>query len=63
MLTKIKNLCRERGLTLRQLEEKANLGKCSVYNWSKHCPSADRLQRVADVLEVKVDELLKDEIE
>lgn len=54
----IKKLAREQGMTLAQLNEKAGLGKNSIYHWSTKTPSTDSLSKVADVLHVSVDYLL-----
>lgn len=54
----IKKLARKQGLTLAQLNDKAGLGKNSIYHWSNKTPSTDNLQKVADVLNVSVDYLL-----
>lgn len=54
----IKKLARKQGMTLAQLNEKAGLGKNSIYHWSTKTPSTDNLSKVADVLHVSVDYLL-----
>lgn len=54
----IKKLARKQGMTLAQLNEKAGLGKNSIYHWSTKTPSTDNLSKVADVLHVTVDYLL-----
>ena len=59
-LNKIKDLCKKNGITLRELEVAANLGTNSVYKWGERTPSVDKVQRVASVLGVTMDELLKE---
>ncbi|TYC48848.1 XRE family transcriptional regulator [Weissella muntiaci] len=53
-----KELAKEKGFTLRQLEEKAGLGTKSIYSWKNYTPRGSNLQAVADVLNVSVDYLL-----
>ena len=60
-LNKIKGLCREKGITLRTLEELAGLGTNSIYRWEENNPSVDKVKNVADVLGVTIEELLKEE--
>ncbi|MBS0950220.1 helix-turn-helix transcriptional regulator [Weissella minor] len=53
-----KQTAKERGLTLRQVEEKAGLSNGSLYNWKKSSPKIENVKKVADVLGVSVDYLL-----
>ncbi|MFT8515068.1 helix-turn-helix domain-containing protein [Schleiferilactobacillus harbinensis] len=55
---RIKELAKNQGLSLAQLNDKAGLGKNSIYHWRTKTPSTDSLQAVADVLHVSVDYLL-----
>lgn len=55
----IKTLCEERGLSIRQLELKAGIGNGVIAGWKASSPRVDKLQRVADALEVPVEQLLK----
>lgn len=60
----IKRLCAERGMTVQQLEEKANVAAGTVGRWGKDgrfTPAVDKVKRVADALGVTVDELLQEE--
>ncbi len=64
MLTNIKRLCTVQGLTIQQLEEKAQISAGTIGRWGrdgKLMPSVDKVKRVADTLGVTVDELLKEE--
>ncbi len=63
MIENIKRLCSEQGLTIQQLEAKAGIAECTIGRWGKDGklqPSIDKVKRVADVLGVTVDELLKE---
>ena len=61
MVNRIKTLAKDRGLTILQVEELCNIGKKSIYNWDTSQPAVDKVKRVADLLGVTVDELLKEE--
>ena len=63
MVENIKRLCAEQGLTVQQLEVKAEVAAGTVGRWGKDgkfSPSVDKVKRVADVLGVTVDELLRE---
>lgn len=60
MLHKIKELCKEQGLTLTELETLAGLTPRSIFKWEATMPAADKLARVARVLHTTVEELLAD---
>ena len=63
MLENIKQYCEAQGLTIQQLEEKANIAAGTIGRWGKDgrlMPSVDKVKRVADVLGTTVDELLKE---
>lgn len=55
---KIKEVCKEKGISITQLEKKAGLTNGSISKWNDHMPQADRLKAVADVLKVKMEKLL-----
>ena len=61
MLGKIMSKCKERGITLAELERKAGLTNRTIYRWDENKPSIDKVLSVANALEVTVDELLKEE--
>lgn len=54
----LKRISKNKGLSIKNIEEKSGLPKNSLYNWKKHNPSSDNLQKVADVLGVTVNDLL-----
>lgn len=62
MLENIKRLCRERGISLAELEQACGLGTRSTYKWGESAPSVERVKRVADYFGVTVDELLQGEV-
>ena len=66
LLANIKRLCTSRGLTIQQLEDRAQISAGTIGRWGqngKFIPSVDKVKRVADALGVPVDELLREEEE
>jgi transcriptional regulator with XRE-family HTH domain len=55
---RVKELCKERGITIVDLEEKVGFGRNSIYSWKKNKPSSDKLEKVADFFNVSTDYLL-----
>lgn len=53
-----KELSKNKGFSLSELEKRAGLSDKSIYKWKKSNPSSDNLQKVADVLHVSTDYLL-----
>ncbi|MBU7461513.1 MULTISPECIES: helix-turn-helix domain-containing protein [Lactiplantibacillus] len=58
VLDRIKKVSKKRGFSLTQVNDKANLGKNTIYSWKVKEPSINNLKAVADVLNVSVDYLL-----
>ncbi|MBO3093168.1 helix-turn-helix transcriptional regulator [Schleiferilactobacillus harbinensis] len=58
LFERIQNTAKKRGMSLRELNNRAGLGTNAIYRWKKSKPAADKLQAVADVLHVSVDYLL-----
>lgn len=59
MLENIKKIAESKGMSLRSIE--LICGFRNIYRWDEHTPSVDKVQRVAEVLGVTVDELLREE--
>lgn len=59
MLERIEALCREKHISILELERLAGLKQRTVYKWDRSMPSADKVKAVADVLETTVEELLQ----
>ena len=55
---KIKAMCKERGMSVRQLEVAAGLKNSAISKWNDSSPTIKSLKPVADVLKVKVDKLI-----
>ena len=56
----IKKLAKEKGMSLLQVNEKAGLGKMSIYNWKNKTPSINALKKVAKVLNTNVNDLINE---
>ena len=58
---KIKQICKERGMSVRELEQKAGLSGNTITRWTDgKNPSIKTLARVAEVLGMSVPELLEE---
>ena len=58
MYSKIKSIAQDKGILVKQLEKDAGLAPNTIYRWDKNIPAADKLYRVARLLDVTVEELL-----
>lgn len=54
----IKELCNKKGISIKDLEHDAGLGKGTIYKWQKVSPTVEKLQAVAERLGVKVQALI-----
>lgn len=55
---KIKELCKEKGMSVNAVEKKAGLSKGAISKWNNSTPSVKNLNSVAKILKVKIDKLL-----
>lgn len=55
---RIKAICKEKGITISGLEKQAGLSHGAISKWNKASPTIENLQAVANVLKVKIDELV-----
>ena len=62
IFTKVRELCRERGVSIRCVEQTAGLGFRSISNWNASSPSVENLKAVADYFGVTVDELIREDV-
>lgn len=60
-LDRIKNLVEQKGITIAELERRANVGNGVIRRWDKSLPTGDKLQRVAKVLNTTIDYLINGE--
>lgn len=56
--TKIKQICEERGISVRQLERDAGLSERTINRWDQNSPSVDKVVAVSQALNVPIEELL-----
>lgn len=54
---KVKALCDERGISIRECEKRAGLGNGVIAGWKESVPRLDKIQAVAKVLGVPLSEL------
>lgn len=57
-LERVKELCKNRGITVKRLEEKLEIPYNTIYQWKRITPSLDKIQKVADFFNVSIDYLL-----
>lgn len=55
----IKTACKEKGITISVLEEELEFTRGSIYKWSKHCPSVEKIKKVADYFGVSIEYFLE----
>ena len=58
LLNRLKDLCKERGITIAQVERGAGLALTTIAKWNRITPGIDKVASVADYLEISIDELL-----
>lgn len=56
--TKIKEICNKKGISVTSVEKQAGLGNGTISKWSEVSPSVDNLKKVADILKVKISDLV-----
>ena len=59
MVSRIKELCKRRNMTIAELETRAGISKNSIFRWDKNKPDYTKVVAVARVLEVSVDALVR----
>lgn len=57
LLDCIKSKACDTGLTIREIEKKANLGKNTISSWKNKNPSFEKVIKVCNVLDCGVDDL------
>lgn len=55
---RIQELSKERGLSVRELGRKLEIGETTIYKWKTQIPKLDVLEKVADYFDVSVDYLV-----
>ena len=57
--TRIRTICKERKLTIREVCSLSDVKSETMREWDESMPAADKLAAVADVLGTTVEELLR----
>lgn len=63
MLEIIQELCNQRGISIAELERRANLGNGSIRRWGTAYPSVDKVARVAAILNTTIEYLYTGKIQ
>ena len=58
LYARLQTLCKERNMTIAELERKAGLGNGVIRKWDRASPTLRTVSAVAECLGVSVDELL-----
>ena len=58
--TNVKAACKEKGLSVTELEEKLGFARSSIYKWDKHIPSVEKIKSVAEALGKSVEYFLEE---
>lgn len=61
MYERIKELCKNRGITLKELETAVGVGNRTIYRWDQNSPSIEKVCAVAEYFGVSVDYVVKGE--
>lgn len=57
MVQRIRGLCKNKGITIAELERRCGIGNGIIARWGKSKPSYERLSKVAEELETTVEYL------
>ncbi len=57
---RLKEICKDKGVSPASVEKKAGLGNGAVTKWNDFSPTVKNLKAVADVLDISVDMLIAD---
>ena len=56
--TRIKQICDERGISVRQCERNAGIPERTISRWDTNMPSIDKVMKVSESLGMSLDELV-----
>lgn len=54
----VEQLCKEKGISICQLESRSGLANATIGKWRKSTPTLDSLRKVAAVLNVSIEKLI-----
>lgn len=55
----VKEIANQNGLSIRQIEKELKFSNGSISKWNVSAPSVNKIQKVAQYLEIPIEELLK----
>lgn len=58
----VKAIADKKGISIYELEKKANLGNGTIRKWNDASPSVENLFKVARVLNVSINTLIKEQV-
>lgn len=58
MYQKIQEKCKEMGISVSKLERELGFPRGSIYKWTDHKPSIDKVKAVAEFLKVPIEYFL-----
>lgn len=61
MVNKIKEIAKNKGMSISEIEQAAGLSHGSIGKWDQSKPLAENLYKVATILDTSVEELLKED--
>ena len=56
----VKALCDKKGMSISALEKAAGLGNATVQGWKDSVPMVTSIKKVADVLGVSIEDIIKE---
>ena len=57
MFDRIRQLCREKGVSMSTVEKDCGLGENSIFKWKNSMPSVEKVAKVAQYFGVSIDYL------
>lgn len=60
---KIKKICDSKGISISRLEKNCEIGNGTIRGWEKSNPRIDSLKKVADYLNISIEQLMEQEPE
>ncbi len=57
--SRVKELCRERGISVAKIERLAGIPEKSISKWDTNIPSFDKVERVVDAFGISFDEFME----
>lgn len=62
ILENIRQLCKNKGITLSHLERELGFGNSAIVRWENSSPTVRNLQKVANYFGCSVDDLLREDV-